>query len=204
MSYWPSVAGALGLLSLPFMHWFVLDRGMAVSGRFSMLIDRLRSGPKPAEPAPNADQAELIAALRAMTAEEFGADSLDAMPVVDAQGLPAFLTPPEQEGAPTHVMFLVGLILGGTISVLLGSGLVPTAGLHSAIFPQIFGDSPIARTAVLFAGGLLIGAGTRMAGGCTSGHGLCGVSQLQPGSVLATASFFGAGVVLSLALGALV
>lgn len=202
MSYWPSVVGALGLLSLPFMHWFVLDRGLAVSGRFSTLVDRLRNGPRQPEPASNVSQDELIAALRAMTAEEFGADSLDAMPVVDEKGARA--VPAPQEGAPTHVTFLIGLVLGGTISALLAANLIPTTGLHSALFPQIFGDSAITRAAVLFAGGLLVGAGTRMAGGCTSGHGLCGVSQFQPGSLLATASFFGAGVALSFALGALV
>jgi uncharacterized membrane protein YedE/YeeE len=39
-----------------------------------------------------------------------------------------------------------------------------------------------------------------MAGGCTSGHGLCGVSRFQPGSLLTTAAFFGAAVALSFAL----
>jgi hypothetical protein len=203
MEYWPSVVGALGLLSLPLMHWFVLDRGLAVSGRFSTLIDRVRNKRPPPEADSNVSQDELLAALRAMTAEEFGAESLDAMPAVDAQGTPA-AAPTVREGAPTHVMFLIGLVLGGTISALLGAGLMPTTGLHSALFSEIFGDSAIARAAVLFAGGILVGAGTRMAGGCTSGHGLCGVSQFQPGSLLATASFFGAGVALSFALGALV
>jgi uncharacterized membrane protein YedE/YeeE len=51
--------------------------------------------------------------------------------------------------------------------------------------------------------GVLVGFGTRMASGCTSGHGLCGVSRLQPGSLLATAAFFGAGIVVSFLLGAL-
>lgn len=202
MEYWPSVVGALGLLSLPFMHWFVLDRGLAVSGRFSTLVDRLRHGRPQPEPDSNVSQEELLAALRAMTAEEFGADSLDAMPAVDEHGAPAVLR--TTEGASTHATFLMGLVLGGTISALIGTGFMPTTGLHSALFPQIFGDSSLARAGVLFAGGLLVGAGTRMAGGCTSGHGLCGVSQFQPGSLLATASFFGAGVALSFALGALV
>ena len=55
---------------------------------------------------------------------------------------------------------------------------------------------------VLVVGGFMVGFGTRMAAGCTSGHGLCGVSQFQPGSLLSTAAFFGAGVVTSFALGA--
>jgi hypothetical protein len=185
------------------MHWFVLDRGLAVSGRFSTLVDRLRHGAPPPEPVSTVKQDELIAALRAMTAEEFGAESVDGMPAVDEAGALPAAAAPVQEGAPTHLVFLIGLVLGGAISALLGAGLIPTTGLHSALFPQIFGDSAVTRAVVLFGGGLLVGAGTRMAGGCTSGHGLCGVSQLQPGSLLATASFFGAGVLLSFALGAL-
>lgn len=202
MSYWPAVVGALGLLSLPFMHWFVLDRGMAVSGRFSALIDRLRFGAPEPEPPPEQriSQVDLMAAVRAMTAAEFGEASVESMPAPSSDSLPAPRTP---DTAPIHVLFFAGLALGGALSALLGGTFALTAGLHGALFTQIFGASPLVRTLVLFAGGLLIGAGTRMAGGCTSGHGLCGVSQFQAGSLLATAAFFGAGVALSFALGAL-
>ena len=48
--------------------------------------------------------------------------------------------------------------------------------------------------------GLLVGFGTKLGNGCTSGHGLCGVSRLQKGSLLATAAFFGMGVVTALLL----
>jgi len=41
--------------------------------------------------------------------------------------------------------------------------------------------------------GLLVGIGTRYASGCTSGHGVCGLSRLSPRSLLATASFMSAG-----------
>lgn len=50
---------------------------------------------------------------------------------------------------------------------------------------------------MLLLGGVLIGWGTRMSGGCTSGHGLCGVSRAQPGSFVATCAFFGTGIVVS-------
>jgi uncharacterized membrane protein YedE/YeeE len=43
------------------------------------------------------------------------------------------------------------------------------------------------------AAGLLVGIGTRYASGCTSGHGVCGLSRLSPRSVVATMSFMGAG-----------
>ncbi len=46
---------------------------------------------------------------------------------------------------------------------------------------------------VLIVAGLLVGVGTRFAGGCTSGHGVCGLSRLSPRSLVATLSFMGAG-----------
>jgi uncharacterized protein len=43
------------------------------------------------------------------------------------------------------------------------------------------------------AAGLLVGVGTRYASGCTSGHGVCGLSRLSPRSLVATFAFMGAG-----------
>jgi len=48
----------------------------------------------------------------------------------------------------------------------------------------------------VLAAGLLVGIGTRYASGCTSGHGVCGLSRLSPRSLLATASFMFAGFVM--------
>ncbi len=50
-----------------------------------------------------------------------------------------------------------------------------------------------AGTATLVAAGLLVGLGTRYGAGCTSGHGVCGLSRLSPRSLVATASFMAAG-----------
>ncbi len=54
--------------------------------------------------------------------------------------------------------------------------------------------------AVLFVGGVLVGFGTRLAGGCSSGHGLSGCGRLYPTSLLATAVFFGTAVLVSFVL----
>ena len=45
----------------------------------------------------------------------------------------------------------------------------------------------------LVLGGLLVGVGTRLANGCTSGHGVCGISRLSPRGIVATAVYVGAG-----------
>ena len=50
-----------------------------------------------------------------------------------------------------------------------------------------------ADTGTLLAAGLLVGVGTRYGGGCTSGHGVCGLSRLSPRSLVATLAFMAAG-----------
>ena len=52
-----------------------------------------------------------------------------------------------------------------------------------------------AGTGALVLAGLLVGVGTRYGGGCTSGHGVCGISRLSPRSLAATATFMAAGFV---------
>ena len=53
-----------------------------------------------------------------------------------------------------------------------------------------------ASYAMLIAAGLLVGVGTRYGSGCTSGHGVCGLSRLSPRSLVATAAFMAAGFVV--------
>lgn len=52
-----------------------------------------------------------------------------------------------------------------------------------------------ASEAMVVMAGLLVGIGTRYGSGCTSGHGVCGLSRLSPRSLTATAAFMGAGFV---------
>ena len=70
--------------------------------------------------------------------------------------------------------------LGGLVAAPLAYAAV-TGGL-----PSVQIDAP---TTVLVVAGLLVGFGTRLGGGCTSGHGVCGVARRSPRSVIATAVF---------------
>ena len=69
--------------------------------------------------------------------------------------------------------------IGGLLAAPLAYGLV-------APLPSVRID---ADTASLVVAGLLVGVGTRYGSGCTSGHGVCGVSRLSPRSLIATAAF---------------
>jgi uncharacterized membrane protein YedE/YeeE len=73
------------------------------------------------------------------------------------------------------------------------AGLVGGGALLHALHPAAF-DLPHGGTGTLIAGGLLVGYGTRLSNGCTSGHGLCGVSRLSPRSIAATCIFIGVGM----------
>jgi uncharacterized membrane protein YedE/YeeE len=131
-------------------------------------------------------------ALLAATLAEFGDDAMDATPTTSVQGdSPANSNQPVPWTA--HLLFLLCMALGGLLWALF------TGNLHlhyelSAIHTHIsgtFGDMSF----MLLVGGFLVGMGTQMAGGCSSGHGLSGCSNLSWSSLLATAIFFSTAVV---------
>ncbi len=73
-------------------------------------------------------------------------------------------------------------------------GLVVTGAVLRLLFPSAFGVPGVglATTAI---GGVLVGFGTRLGGGCTSGHGVCGISRLSVRSIVATLTFLTTGAV---------
>ena len=91
--------------------------------------------------------------------------------------------------------FLGGLVLGGVLSAVASGGWQPFWDL--GMFDTTFGWGQEGKLAWMFGGGLLIGFGTRMAGGCTSGHGIFGISNLERASLESTLAFMAAGVVTS-------
>ncbi|GAA0272283.1 hypothetical protein GCM10009127_10760 [Alteraurantiacibacter aestuarii] len=78
------------------------------------------------------------------------------------------------------IYFVVGLVLGGLAFAL-------AFGPVAASYPP--------SLSLLAAAGLIVGIGTRLGSGCTSGHGVCGLSRLSRRSVVATATFMVSGIV---------
>ncbi|WP_397581090.1 YeeE/YedE family protein [Sphingorhabdus sp.] len=102
--------------------------------------------------------------------------------IAGVSGLAARATGIADTGAPRNVAiaFVLGLPLGAfLISRALGTVQV---SFPDTIWPLIIG-------------GLLVGYGTRLGSGCTSGHGVCGLSRLSPRSMVATAMFMASGFV---------
>lgn len=79
-----------------------------------------------------------------------------------------------------RILFLVGLPLGAWLAVQLGWASLPSAPPTNLLLAVI--------------GGLLVGFGTRLGSGCTSGHGICGLARLSPRSLIATIVFMAAGM----------
>ena len=84
--------------------------------------------------------------------------------------------------------FLGGLFAGGLIMAF--------------VYPAALGP-PVASLLPLAIAGFLVGFGTRLSGGCTSGHGVCGVSRLSTRSLVATGTFIASGMITVFVVGRL-
>jgi uncharacterized protein len=92
------------------------------------------------------------------------------------------------------VMLMFGVILGAFIAAYTGDEI--TAAWVPALWQERFGPGVALRASVAFLGGAMLAYGARLAGGCTSGHGISGALQLSVSSWIALACFF-AGAVLT-------
>jgi uncharacterized membrane protein YedE/YeeE len=115
-----------------------------------------------------------------------------------------------------NLVFAGGLVLGGLISYLY-LGYEPAANISETTITELqaFGiENPgenvvpteifnwenlltVQGFIMIVVGGFLVGFGTRYAGGCTSGHAISGLSDLQPASLLAVVGFFIGGLLMT-------
>ena len=100
--------------------------------------------------------------------------------VLGISGILGGLIKPRPGEAGWRIAFLAGLLVAPSAWALV----------YPPVAPRID-----ASWAVLVMAGLLVGWGTRYGSGCTSGHGICGLSRLSPRSLAATLSFMAAGFV---------
>lgn len=98
--------------------------------------------------------------------------------IAGISGVLAGLLKPVKGDSSWRVAFVLGLVAAPAVYALLAA--LPVLEIA-------------AGWGALVLAGLLVGVGTRYASGCTSGHGVCGLSRLSPRSLAATAAFMGAG-----------
>lgn len=100
--------------------------------------------------------------------------------VAGISGLFAELITPERGSSRgVAAAFIGGLVVGGALLFLVA--------------PSMFAVTSGRPLVMIAIAGLLVGLGTRIGGGCTSGHGVCGLSRLSPRSLIATLTFMATG-----------
>src|ERR1700716_843191 len=102
--------------------------------------------------------------------------------IAGVSGIAARLLPPYQDREfAGRLAFIAGLVAAPVV-VLIATGKLPAQTIQ-------------ATTAILVVAGLLVGFGSVWGNGCTSGHGVCGLSRLSMRSLVATMTFMAAGIV---------
>jgi uncharacterized protein len=101
--------------------------------------------------------------------------------IAGVSGIVSGLVTPKAGDTGWRAAFVLGLPLGALAYILVAGGPAPV--------------DVLASPPAILVGGLLVGFGTRLGSGCTSGHGLCGLALLSWRSVVATAVFFGVAMV---------
>lgn len=100
--------------------------------------------------------------------------------IAGISGIIGGLLKPIKHDVLWRVVFIVGMLMASFIYSLFA----PLPNI------QVDADYPL-----LVLAGLLVGFGTRYGSGCTSGHGICGISRLSPRSIIATCSFMASGII---------
>ena len=106
--------------------------------------------------------------------------------VAGISGIVGGLLQPRDPGTSWRTVFVLGLLSGGAILM--------------ALAPQTIAEPASRSVAAVAVAGLLVGVGTRMGNGCTSGHGVCGLSRLSSRSMMATLSFIATGFLTATAI----
>lgn len=88
----------------------------------------------------------------------------------------------QREGRGWRLAFIIGLLVGPSVVVWFD--------------PSFHFNTPLLSVTVIVAG-LLVGLGTRWGSGCTSGHGVCGVSRMSNRSIVATVLYVGVGILVA-------
>jgi uncharacterized membrane protein YedE/YeeE len=100
--------------------------------------------------------------------------------IAGISGLFGGLFLPGYDARSFRLWFLVGLVIAG---VVLSRG-----------YPAAFAPAGLPSLVAIAAAGLLVGMGTRLGGGCTSGHGVCGLCRFSRRSLIATMTFMATGM----------
>lgn len=190
--YWPWWVGGplLAVVALVFPLWVRVPLG--VSGALARLLRwRKDHEAEPSGPSP----------VRVSDPGSNGCSPVSALGGCGISHATSLASPVVGPDRWANGVFLLAIAAGGGLAGWV-SGKSWGSLVYSPEFQRLL-TTGIPGLLVLFVGGTLVGFGTRLSGGCTSGHGLSGCGRLQPASLLATAVFFGVAIGVSLLLEAI-
>ena len=101
--------------------------------------------------------------------------------IAGISGIMGGLLHPVKKDTAWRVLFIFGLLIGGL--------------LFQFLLPEVFTIGITRSTSTLILAGLLVGFGTRLGNGCTSGHGVCGLSRFSSRSLVSTITFIVTGAI---------
>jgi uncharacterized membrane protein YedE/YeeE len=204
--YWPWWVSALSLSFITISFYVITKRSIGVSGSLARTIMWRDEQAVEKEEAPFRSNPKMFEdALMRATIEQFGKKLVNEylrtrnsnksqMTSSDASNNINNNVQVSRAPWTAHLVFLTMLSVGGFIATSLNGGF-HVQWDFGAIHTQIFG-SDTRFWLSLFVGGLLVGFGTQLGRGCTTGHGLHGCAKLVPASLIATGVFFGTGVLV--------
>ena len=108
--------------------------------------------------------------------------------IAGISGIVGGILSPAQNDTTWRLLFLGGLLVGGAIVSFFSSNLFAGGDVFAI---EIERSSP-----AFILAGLLVGFGSRFGSGCTSGHGVCGISRFSPRSLVATITFISTGALV--------
>jgi uncharacterized membrane protein YedE/YeeE len=180
-AFWSWWQGGIAIGAVATLYPLLTGRLLGVSSVYAAWFAPKR----PTEP----ELSELEAALLAETEAEFG-------PAAVATNAPSRLSRWRAEAERRRPLFLVGMLLGPAALLALDGRFEASATLGSR-FDLRYGEPGFLPLGVLLVAGVLIGFGTRVAGGCTSGHGISGFARGERGSLLSTLVFWSTALAVS-------
>lgn len=205
MNYWPWWAGAVGLALVTINYTLTTDRSFGVSSAWDRVLHWRTERRIERLDEEFTDRRVLAEALAAATVAEFGTPPAAPIPtpgesLAEQPSAPAAVDTvvTSQRSVPVvaHAALLLSILIGGWLAAVIAGRFKLRFDMGDG-FRQIVTANPTTMIIVLFVGGVLVGFGTRLAGGCSSGHGLSGCGRLRPVSLVATAVFFGTAVLVS-------
>lgn len=202
-AYWKWWEGALALGLLTVGFWFFVKTPLGVSSSWERTVaykeEKERSKAEMALHSASPDQ--IRDALLRETLAQFGEDAFNKYKKNTADSSQAGAAQDKETQIPStaplsaHIIFLLMIAVGALIASIVSGSFKISFDL-GIVFTSIFGNGWFSLF-ILFLGGAMVGFGTRLASGCSTGHGLSGAARLQPGSIIATSAFFGTAILIS-------